>query len=95
VADATGCGGITGLLQVGALCDAYNLPLSAHAAAALHPCCALGRLRHLEHFHDHEHIERMLFDEVPELIRGMLRPDLSRPGLGLELKRADAVRYAA
>jgi len=25
----------------------------------------------------------------------MLRPDLSRTGLGLELKRADASRYAA
>src|ERR1044071_6996794 len=28
-------------------------------------------------------------------IRGSLQPDLSRPGLGLELKRADAQRYAA
>ena len=96
-ADATRCGGVTGLLQVGALCDAYNMPLSAHTAAALHvhPCCALGRLRHLEYFHDHERIERMLFDGAPEPIGGMLRPDLSRPGLGLELKRADASRYAA
>jgi hypothetical protein len=25
---------------------------------------------------------------------GMLEPDLSRPGLGLELRRADARRYA-
>ncbi|HEU5432076.1 MAG TPA: hypothetical protein VFU81_10445, partial [Thermomicrobiales bacterium] len=28
-------------------------------------------------------------------VAGTLRPDLSRPGLGLELKRADAARYAA
>jgi L-alanine-DL-glutamate epimerase-like enolase superfamily enzyme len=96
-ADATRCAGITGFLQVGALCDAYNMPLSSHTASALHvhPCCALGRVRHLEHFHDHERIERMLFDGVPTLEQGMMRPDLSRPGLGLELKRADASRYAA
>jgi L-alanine-DL-glutamate epimerase-like enolase superfamily enzyme len=96
-ADATRCAGITGFLQVGALCDAYNMPLSSHTASALHvhPCCAVGRVRHLEHFHDHERIERMLFDGVPALEGGMMRPDVSRPGLGLELKRADASRYAA
>ena len=96
-ADATRCAGITGFLQVGALCDAYNLPLSSHTASALHvhPCCAVPRVRHLEHFHDHERIERMLFDGLPELVNGMLRPDLSRPGFGIELKRADASRYAA
>jgi L-alanine-DL-glutamate epimerase-like enolase superfamily enzyme len=96
-ADATRCGGISGFLQVGALCDAFNLPLSSHTASALHvhPGCAVPRVRHLEHFHDHERIERMLFDGVPQLVDGTLRPDLSRPGLGLELKRADARRYAA
>jgi L-alanine-DL-glutamate epimerase-like enolase superfamily enzyme len=96
-ADATRCAGISGFLQVGALCDAYNMPLSSHTASALHlhPCCALGRVRHLEHFYDHERIERMLFDGALEPVGGMLRPDLSRPGLGLELKRADASRYAA
>jgi L-alanine-DL-glutamate epimerase-like enolase superfamily enzyme len=96
-ADATRCAGITGFLQVGALCDAHNMPLSSHTASALHlhPCCALGRVRHLEHFYDHERIERMLFDGAIDPVDGMLRPDLSRPGLGLELKRADASRYAA
>jgi L-alanine-DL-glutamate epimerase-like enolase superfamily enzyme len=96
-ADATRCAGITGFLQVGALCDAHNLPLSSHTASALHmhPCCALGRVRHLEHFYDHERIERLLFDGAVEPVDGMLCPDLSRTGLGLELKRADASRYAA
>jgi L-alanine-DL-glutamate epimerase-like enolase superfamily enzyme len=96
-ADVTRCAGVTGFLQVGALCDAYNLPLSSHTASALHvhPCCALARVRHVEHFHDHERIERMLFDGLPELVDGMLMPDLSRPGFGLELKRANAARYAA
>lgn len=96
-ADATRCAGITGFLQVGALCDAHNMALSSHTASALHlhPCCALGRVLHLEHFYDHERIERMLFDGVAEPSNGLLRPDVSRPGLGLELKRADASRYAA
>jgi L-alanine-DL-glutamate epimerase-like enolase superfamily enzyme len=96
-ADATRCAGITGFLQVGALCDAYNMPLSSHTAAALHlhPCCAVSRVRHLEYFHDHERIERMLFDGVPEPVDGVMRPDLSRPGFGFEVKRADASRYVA
>jgi L-alanine-DL-glutamate epimerase-like enolase superfamily enzyme len=96
-ADATRCAGITGFLQVAALCDAYNLPLSSHTAAALHlhPCCAAARVRHLEYFHDHARIEQLFFDGATEPIDGVLRPDRSRPGLGLELKRADAQRYAA
>ena len=40
-------------------------------------------------------IEKMFFDGVPELADGRLRPDLTRSGMGLEFKRADAVRFAA
>jgi L-alanine-DL-glutamate epimerase-like enolase superfamily enzyme len=96
-ADATRCAGITGFLQTVALCQAHCMPLSAHTAPALHThaCCAATPLRHLEYFHDHVRIERMLFEGVPEPIEGELRPDLSQPGLGLELKRADARRFAA
>jgi hypothetical protein len=36
----------------------------------------------------------MLFDGALTPVEGCLRPDLSRPGLGIELKRADAERYA-
>jgi L-alanine-DL-glutamate epimerase-like enolase superfamily enzyme len=95
-ADVTRCQGITGFLQADALCDAYGVPLSAHCAPSLHVhvACAARRLVHLEYFHDHARLERMLFDGVPELKDGALVPDLSRPGLGLELKRADAARYA-
>jgi L-alanine-DL-glutamate epimerase-like enolase superfamily enzyme len=96
-ADATRCGGITGFMAAAALCQARGLPLSAHTAPALHthPCCAAIPLRNLEYFHDHVRIERMFFDGVPLPESGALRPDLSRPGLGLELKRADAERFAA
>jgi L-alanine-DL-glutamate epimerase-like enolase superfamily enzyme len=94
-ADATRCGGITGFLQVGALCEAFGMPLSAHTAPALHaaPCCALSRARHVEYFHDHVRIEQMLFEGAPDLHDGCLRPDRSRPGLGLELKRRDAAPF--
>ena len=96
-ADATRCGGITGFLRAAALADAHALPLSSHTAPSLHlaVCCAAPRVRHVEWFHDHVRIERMLFDGAPVPAHGLLRPDLSRPGLGLELKRRDAQRYAA
>src|SRR5581483_2918995 len=95
-ADATRCAGITGFLRVGALCQAHELPLSAHCGPSLHvhPACALPNFRHLEYFHDHARIERMFFDGVLTPRNGMLSPDLSRPGLGLELRRADVARYA-
>ena len=95
-ADATRCAGISEFLRVGALCEAYNLPLSAHTAPSLHAhlCCALTRARHVEYFHDHARIERMLFDGALAPVHGELRPDLGRLGLGIVLKRADAARYA-
>lgn len=95
-ADARRCAGITEFLRVGALCAARSLPLSAHTAPALHlhPCCALSPVVHIEYFYDHVRIEQMLFDGVVEPVDGALRPDLSRPGMGLEFKRADAERYA-
>ena len=95
-ADATRCAGVTGFLQVGALADAFGIPLSAHTAPSLHvaPCCAIGRVRHIEYFHDHVRIEQMLFDGAPRpRADGRLYPDLSRPGLGVEFKRADAARF--
>ena len=95
-ADATRCAGITGFLEAAALCKAFNLPLSSHCAPSIHihPCCAATPVRHLEYFYDHIRIEQMLFDGAIEPKDGLLHPDLTRPGLGLEFKRADAARYA-
>jgi hypothetical protein len=56
---------------------------------------ALDNFVHLEYFHDHVRIERMLFDGVVEPAQGALVPDLQRPGMGLEFKRSEAERYAA
>jgi L-alanine-DL-glutamate epimerase-like enolase superfamily enzyme len=95
-ADATRCGGISGFLKVGPLCEARPIPLSSHCAPSLHvhPCCALTPIRHMEYFYDHVRIEQMLFEGVLTPVNGELRPDLSRPGIGLEFKRKDAERYA-
>jgi L-alanine-DL-glutamate epimerase-like enolase superfamily enzyme len=95
-ADATRCAGITGFLQVGALCQAYGVPLSAHTAPALHlaACCALSNVRHIEYFHDHARIERRFFDGFPSLDDGQLVPDLSVPGLGLIPRRSELDPYS-
>jgi L-alanine-DL-glutamate epimerase-like enolase superfamily enzyme len=95
-ADATRCAGLTGFIKTATLCEARSLQLSSHCGPALHlhACCALPNFRHMEYFHDHVRIEQMLFDGVQRPIHGELRPDLSRPGMGLEFKRADAARYA-
>ncbi len=94
-ADVTRCGGITGFLQVGALCEAHHIDLSAHCAPALHRhvACALPRLRHLEWFYDHVRIEQMLFDGAPLARDGAIEPDLGRPGHGVTFKAKDAERY--
>jgi L-alanine-DL-glutamate epimerase-like enolase superfamily enzyme len=96
-ADVTRCGGITGLLSASGLANAHQIDVSAHCAPAIstHAFCAVERRRHLEYFHDHVRIEAMLFDGVPEPRDGVLRPDRSRVGNGLELKRRDAERLAA
>lgn len=94
-ADLTRCGGITGFLQVAALCEAHHIDLSAHCAPAahLHAACSAPRFRHQEWFHDHVLIEELLFDGAPVAKGGVIRPDMSRPGLGLEFKESDAEHY--
>jgi L-alanine-DL-glutamate epimerase-like enolase superfamily enzyme len=94
-ADATRCGGISGFLNVGAQCWASGLPLSSHCGPSmhLHVCCAVPRAVHMEFFHDHARIERLFFEGFCEPKNGIMSPDLSRPGMGLELKEQDAAKY--
>jgi L-alanine-DL-glutamate epimerase-like enolase superfamily enzyme len=96
-ADVTRCGGVTGLLRVNGLAAAHGVDVSGHCAPqqSAHALCGVDRLRHLEYFHDHVRIESLLFDGVLEPQDGALVPDRSRPGNGLELKRAEAQRWAA
>ncbi|HEX4012807.1 MAG TPA: enolase C-terminal domain-like protein [Candidatus Cybelea sp.] len=95
-ADATRCGGFSGLLAVDGLCQSTMTPLSTHCAPHLHLHAAMAckRLRHVEYFFDHSRIERMLFEGSTDPENGYLYPDPARPGIGLSLRRADAERYA-
>jgi L-alanine-DL-glutamate epimerase-like enolase superfamily enzyme len=94
-ADATRCGGITGFLKAGILCEAYQLPFSSHCAPALHlqAALALPSFYIAEYFFDHARIESMLFDGVSPPDNGYFKPDLTRPGLGIEFKHKDAAKY--
>jgi L-alanine-DL-glutamate epimerase-like enolase superfamily enzyme len=94
-ADVTRCGGITQLLQVGSLCAARGLQLSAHTSPTLHAHigAAIAPLAHVEYFHDHARIEQMLFEGTPALIDGALVPDPHAPGLGLRLREDEAERF--
>jgi L-alanine-DL-glutamate epimerase-like enolase superfamily enzyme len=96
-ADVSRCGGITEWIRVAAVAASHGLRVSAHTAQSLtaHVACAVPNLAHLEYFHDHARCDRILFDGVLDPVGGVLRPDLDRPGFGLELKLADAERYAA
>jgi L-alanine-DL-glutamate epimerase-like enolase superfamily enzyme len=95
-ADVTRCGGFTGFRKAAALAESFQIPLSAHCAPQLHAQigCSVASLRDVEYFHDHERIEQLLFDGCCPLVKGCLRPDLSRAGHGLAFKAADAARYA-
>ncbi|MGI8450495.1 MAG: enolase C-terminal domain-like protein, partial [Streptosporangiaceae bacterium] len=94
-ADVTRCGGITDWLRAAAVAAAHGLQVSGHCAPNLHAHVAatVPNLRHLEYFHDHVRIEGMLFDGALSPAGGVLRPDQGRPGLGLELKTADAGQF--
>jgi L-alanine-DL-glutamate epimerase-like enolase superfamily enzyme len=93
--DVTRCGGVTEFLRGAALAAAYNTQVSAHCAPNLHAHvgAATPNLRHVEYFHDHQRIEQLLFDGALDPQGGALRPDPGRPGLGLQLRAADAERY--
>ena len=93
--DATRCGGITGFLKAGYLCESFQLPYSSHCAPALHlhAALALPSFYIAEYFYDHVRIEDMFFDGVVKPVDGMLSADMSLPGLGLIFKEADAEKY--
>jgi L-alanine-DL-glutamate epimerase-like enolase superfamily enzyme len=94
-ADATRCGGITNFLKAGYLAEVYQIPFSSHCAPALHlhAALALPSFYIAEYFYDHARIEHMLFDGMVTVKDGKLIPDYTLPGLGLEFKYEDALKY--
>jgi len=93
--DVTRCGGISEFLRGAALAAAHNLQVSGHCAPNLHAHvgAAVPNFRHSEYFHDHQRIERLLFEGVLDASGGAMRPDPDRPGHGLALRTVDAERY--
>ena len=93
--DATRCKGFTGFLEGAAIAASFGCPISAHCAPSLHMHvgCAVPKFRHVEYFHDHARIEEMLFDGFIPPSDGELKPDRSRPGMGLIFKYPDAERF--
>jgi len=89
--DATRCLGITGFLKAAAICETHFIPISAHTAPSLHIHlgCALPHMRHVEYFSDHAWVESQAFEGAIQARNGLLAPDLSCAGLGLELKLQD------
>ncbi|MFD0277232.1 enolase C-terminal domain-like protein [Kitasatospora sp. NPDC127111] len=95
-ADATRCGGLTGWLRAAALAEAHGLDVSAHCAPHLHAhaATAVPNCRHLEWFHDHVRIERLLFDGTLDPAGGTVTPGADgAPGHGLRLNPARAAAY--
>ncbi len=92
--DVTRCGGITGWQRAAAVAEAHHLEVSGHCAPhlSLSACAAIPNLRHLEWFHDHVRLERMLFDGCVDLVDGRA-PLPDAPGHGLALSpRAERYR---
>jgi L-alanine-DL-glutamate epimerase-like enolase superfamily enzyme len=90
--DVTRCGGITEFLRGAGLAAAHNLQVSGHCAPNLHAhvAAAVPNLRHVEYFHDHQRIERMLFDGTLDPRGGTMCSDPGQPGHGMTLRDADA-----
>ena len=57
-------------------------------------CAPYRTALHAEYFVDHVRIEKMLFDGIPSLIDGVLKPSQERPGFGFEFRQVDAEKYA-
>ncbi|GAA1801152.1 enolase C-terminal domain-like protein [Luedemannella flava] len=93
--DVTRCGGITEFARAAAVAAAHGLDVSGHCAPNQHLAIAAAtpNLRHLEWFHDHVRIERMLFDGAVSADNGVAAVNGDRPGNGLSFRDADAERW--
>lgn len=94
-ADATRCGGISGFLKAGHLCEAKEIPFSSHCAPSIHLHAALSLPSFFiaEYFFDHVRIEEMLFENFYSVKEGYMEPDPGIPGAGFEFRHTDAEKF--
>jgi L-alanine-DL-glutamate epimerase-like enolase superfamily enzyme len=85
--DVTRCGGYTGWIRCAAVAAGHQLDVSGHCAPYVTTpvAAATSNLRHLEYFHDHVRIERMLFDGAENPEEGRLVP-VEGPGHGMAVR---------
>jgi L-alanine-DL-glutamate epimerase-like enolase superfamily enzyme len=93
--DVTRCGGFTSWLRGADLAAAAGIEISGHCAPNLHAHVGttVPHLRHIEFFHDHERVDRLLFDGLLDPTGGSLTPRRNDAGHGMVLKEADAERF--
>lgn len=93
--DVTRCGGFGEWQRAAALARARNRAVSGHCAPnlAAHVAAATPHARHLEWFHDHDRIERWFFDGALVPTGGVVVPDVTVPGHGMDFKEQDARPY--
>ena len=68
-------------------------PLTPRLPCTRTPHAPFPSAINVEYFFDHYRIEQMFFDGALVPSDGMLRPDSSRPGFGLECKLPDMEKY--
>lgn len=92
--DVTRCGGYTEWRHIAGDQSMSAMELSGHCApyVTLPVATLTPRLRHLEYFHDHVRLERLLFDGCPAPVDGVLCVP-EGPGHGLTLRTLDAEEY--
>jgi L-alanine-DL-glutamate epimerase-like enolase superfamily enzyme len=93
--DVTRCGGISEFLRAAAVAAAAGLDVSAHTAPHQHLAVAacVPNLRHIEWFHDHVRIERMLFEGTVSAQGGDAPVNVDAPGNGLAFRESDAEQF--
>ncbi len=60
---------------------------------SVHVYCTAAQVLHLEYFHDHVRIDKLVIEGAIEPEGGALQPDRGSPGIGLAPKEQDAEEY--
>lgn len=93
--DVSRCGGVTELLKIGALAQAWNIPLAPHAMPLVHMhlVSALKGAVTVENLLIWDDVDQRLFVDPPRPSAGVIRVP-ERKGLGLSLREDELSRHA-